>query len=110
MLDKIEIVTDGGKEFCNKVSQDLYDKLRVTHNHTSPAHPQCNSQAEVANKHFQKYLARMCEGDTLHWEHLSDNNLRLQAMQRARDGAHEHATSQLLSYKHQQDKNLLAPC
>jgi len=66
----LEIVTDGGKEFCNKVSADLFEKLRITHSVTSPAHPQCNAQAEVANKHFQKYLARMCENNTLHWEHL----------------------------------------
>lgn len=65
----IELIIDGGKEFCNKVSKDLFDKLRVVHNHTSLAHPLCNGQAEVANKHFQKYLSRMCEGDTLHWEH-----------------------------------------
>jgi len=142
----IEVVTDGGKEFCNKVAQDLYDKLRISHSHTSPSHPQCNAQAEVANKHFQKYLARMCENETLHWEHLlppmalayntsvhrttgvtpsflmfgfqpllpglippsleeSDNNVRLQALQRARDGAHEESTKMAQSYKLAHDKN-----
>ncbi len=142
----LEIVTDGGKEFCNKVTADLYERLRITHSVTSPAHPQCNAQAEVANKHFQKYLARMCENDTLHWEHLlppmafayntsvhtttglspafllygynpvlpglvppsldeSDNNNRLQGLQRARDAAHEHSTRMANQYKVAHDKN-----
>ena len=150
----IQIVTDGGKEFCNKLSTDLYNKLRISHSSTSPYHPQCNAQAEVANKHFQKYLATMCENDTLHWEHLlppmafayntavhsttglspyfltfgvqpnlpglvpasldeSDNNLRLQALQRARDAAHVHSTEMSNQYKAAHDKKaselVLAP-
>jgi len=63
-----EIVTDGGKEFCNKISQEFFRRLQLTHMVTTPA--QCNVQAEVANKHFQKYLSRMMEQYTLHWEHL----------------------------------------
>ncbi len=140
-----EIVTDGGKEFCNKISADLYEKLRISHSITSPAHPQCNALAEVANKHFQKYLSRMCENNTLHWEHLippmafayntsvhsttgvspafllfgynpslpglippsleeSENNNRLQALQRARDAAHANSTRMALTYKSAHDK------
>ena len=141
----IQIITDGGREFCNKLSTDLYNKLRISHNSTSPYHPQCNAQAEVANKHFQKYLAGMCENDTLHWEHLlppmafayntavhsttglspffltfgvqpnlpglvpssldeSENNNRLQALQRARDAAHNHSTGMANQYKAAHDK------
>jgi len=140
-----EIVTDGGREFCNKVSVELFKKLNVHHTSTSPAHPQCNAQAEVANKHFQKYLSTMCEGDTLHWEHLvppmamaynttvhrttgqtpaflmfgfqpslpgliqpsydeSDNNTRLQILQKARDAAHEHSAKQAVGYAASKDK------
>jgi len=140
-----EIVTDGGREFCNKVSVELFKKLNVNHTTTSPAHPQCNAQAEVANKHFQKYLSTMCEGDTLHWEHLvppiamaynttvhrttgqtpaflmfgfqpslpgliqpsydeSDNNTRLQLLQKARNAAHEHSAKQAVAYATSKDK------
>ena len=139
-----EILTDGGSEFANKVSKELYLKLEISYSTTSPFHPQCNAQAEVVNKHFQKYLSRMCQGDTLHWEHLlppmnmaynsqrhesigmspamamfgfqprlpgligfsldeSDNNLRLQALARAREVAHEVATGKSLSYTNQHD-------
>ena len=137
-----EILTDGGSEFANKVSRELYSKLEIAYSTTSPFHPQCNAQAEVVNKHFQKYLSRMCQGETLHWEHLlppmnmaynsqkhesigmspamamfgfqprlpgligfsldeSDNNLRLQALARAREVAHEVATGKSLSYTDQ---------
>jgi len=142
----IQIVTDGGKEFCNKVTADLYEKLRISHSVTTPAHPQCNAQAEVANKHFQKYLSRMCDNNTLVWEHLlppmafayntsvhsttgltpsylmfgfnpltpglvppsldeSDNNNRLQALQRARDAANIEMTRQSLNYQTAHDKS-----
>jgi hypothetical protein len=36
---------------------------------TTPAHPQCNSQAEVVNKSIKKYLAVMTE-NSLEWEDL----------------------------------------
>ena len=35
---------------------------------TTPHHPQCNSQAEVANKTIAKYLASFCDDSTLDWE------------------------------------------
>jgi hypothetical protein len=34
----------------------------------SPHHPQCNNQAEVANKTITKYLASFCDDSTLDWE------------------------------------------
>jgi hypothetical protein len=37
-----QIHTDGGKEFVNKLSAELFQLLNVSHTKTSPAHPQCN--------------------------------------------------------------------
>ena len=37
-----QIHTDGGKEFVNKLSAELFQLLNVRHTKTSPAHPQCN--------------------------------------------------------------------
>jgi IS30 family transposase len=45
-----QIHTDGGKEFVNKLSAELFELLNVQHSKTSPYHPQCNSQVEVFNK------------------------------------------------------------
>ncbi|WP_289460181.1 hypothetical protein, partial [Klebsiella pneumoniae] len=52
----LEIVTDQGREFNNKLSEELYSLLRLHHQTTSARHPQCNSQAEVCNKTIAKYL------------------------------------------------------
>jgi len=46
----VQINTDGGKEFVNKLSEELFQLLNVRHTKTSPAHPQCNAQVEVFNK------------------------------------------------------------
>jgi hypothetical protein len=63
-----ELVTDGGKEFCAKISEELFKKLGALHTTTTPHHPQCNSQAEVANKTIAKYLASFVDDSTLNWE------------------------------------------
>ena len=63
-----EIITDQGKEFCARVSEDLFKRLGALHTTTSPHHPQCNSQAEVANKTIAKYLSSFVDDTTLDWE------------------------------------------
>jgi hypothetical protein len=64
----LEIVSDGGKEFCNELAKELYKLLGIEHTTTTPYHPQCNAQAEVANKTIQKYLASFVDKSTLDWE------------------------------------------
>jgi transposase InsO family protein len=63
----LEIVTDNGREFCNALSKELYKLLQIKHSTTTPYWPQCNSQAEVANKTIQKYLASFVDSTTLDW-------------------------------------------
>jgi len=53
----LNLVTDQGTEFCAKLSNELFTRLGTAHLTTSSHHPQCNSQAEVANKTIAKYLA-----------------------------------------------------
>ena len=64
----IQIHSDGGKEFCNKLADDLFQQLQIKHTRTSPAHPQCNAQVEVFNKTVAKYLASFVDNLTLNWE------------------------------------------
>ena len=64
----LEIVTDQGREFNNKLSEELYSLLRLHHQTTSARHPQCNSQAEVCNKTIAKYLNSFVDQTTLDWE------------------------------------------
>jgi len=63
-----QIHTDGGKEFVNKLSDELFILLNVDHTKTSPAHPQCNSQVEVFNKTVKKYLSSFTDKTTHDWE------------------------------------------
>ena len=64
----LDVVTNRGKEFCAKLSEALFKKLGTSHLKTAPYHPQCNSQAEVANKTIQKYLNSFVNESTLDWE------------------------------------------
>ena len=64
----MEIVTDGGKEFCAKISEEVIKRMGATHLKTAPYHPQCNSQAEVANKTIADYLSKYVDQTTLDWE------------------------------------------
>ena len=63
-----EIITDQGKEFCAKLTKDLFQLLQITHLTTTADHPQCNSQAEVANKTIAKYLTSYVSDSTSDWE------------------------------------------
>ena len=62
------IHTDGGKEFCNQLANNLYKLLGIEHGTTSPYTPQCNAQVERANQTITKYLASFVNSETLDWE------------------------------------------
>jgi len=64
----IQIHSDGGKEFVNKLSKEMFDLLDIKHTKTSPAHPQCNAQVEVFNKTVAKYLSSFVDETTFDWE------------------------------------------
>jgi hypothetical protein len=64
----LDLITDQGKEFCMKLSNNLFKRLGTNHLTTLPHHPQCNSQAEMANKMITKYFASVCNDSTLDWE------------------------------------------
>ena len=64
----VELLTDQGKEFCNKLSNELCQLMEIKHGRTSAYHPQCNAQAEVANKTIAKFLRNCVDTSTLNWE------------------------------------------
>ena len=64
----LEIVSDNGKEFRNKLATELYKRLDIEHTTTVAYHPQCNAQAEVCNKTIAKYLNSFVDESTLDWE------------------------------------------
>jgi len=63
-----QLHTDGGKDFVNKLSAELFEHLNVQHSKTSPYHPQCNAQVEVFNKMVKKYLGSYVDKSTLNWD------------------------------------------
>ncbi len=65
-----QIHKDGGKEFVNKLSSELFTLLNVNHTKTTLAHPQCNTQVEVFNKTVKKYLASFVDDTKLDWENF----------------------------------------
>jgi hypothetical protein len=64
----LEFITDQGKEFTNKMAEQVFCSLDVRHSTTASYHPQCNSQAKVCNKTIAKYLAAFVNESTLDWE------------------------------------------
>ena len=64
----LEIISDQGREFNNKLSAELYELLQLKHQTTSARHPQCNASAEVCNKTIAKYLNSFVNETTLDWE------------------------------------------
>jgi hypothetical protein len=50
----VELITDQGKEFCNKLSDELFRLMEMKHGRTSAYHPQCNSQGYT--KLYRKIL------------------------------------------------------
>ncbi len=64
----LEVVTDQGREFCNKMSDEMYNLINAKHQTTTARHPQCNAAAEVCNKTIAKYLNSFVDASTLDWE------------------------------------------
>jgi hypothetical protein len=55
------IVSDQGKEFCNKVMYFMCDLWGIKKKRTSPFHPQANTGAESFNRWFRKFFMTMLE-------------------------------------------------
>jgi transposase InsO family protein len=65
------IVSDQGKEFCNKVMYSMCYLWGIKKKRTSPFHPQANRGAESFNCSFRKFFMTTLENTkTLEWEEL----------------------------------------
>ncbi|MBM3428406.1 MAG: DDE-type integrase/transposase/recombinase, partial [Bacteroidetes bacterium] len=64
----IEFLTDRGKEFVNKMNDEMCKLFQIKHLKTSGYHPQTNTYAEVCNKTIARYLASFVDKTTLNWE------------------------------------------
>ena len=56
------LVSDHGQQFDNITFKDFYTHLGIQNHYSSPAHPQANGQAEVANRSLFKIIKTRLEG------------------------------------------------
>ena len=57
-----KLVSDQGKEFCNKVMKEICSLLQISHQTTSAYHPQANGQAERMVREVLRYVRKHLEG------------------------------------------------
>ena len=65
-----QIHSDGGIEFINKLSEELFGLLDIKHTRKTLAHPHCIAQVENFNKSVKAYLSPFLHNQTLEWEKL----------------------------------------
>ena len=56
------LVSDNGRQFDNALFRDFCEHFGIQNHYSSPAHPQANSQAEVANQSLLKIIKTRLEG------------------------------------------------
>ena len=64
----VELVSDQGTHFLNRVIKELTTKHMIIHKKSSTYHPQCNGQAESTNKILVKTLKKIVEGNKRDWD------------------------------------------
>ena len=63
------VITDQGKEFCNKVLTEVCGLWGIQKKRTSPFHPETNAAAESYNRTIIKYMRAVLDNETtLEWE------------------------------------------
>ena len=61
------LVSDNGRQFDNILFRDFYAHFGIQNHYSSPAHPQANGQAEVANRSLLKLIKTQLEGVKRVW-------------------------------------------
>ena len=56
------LVSDNGRQFDNSLFRDFCEHFGIQNHYSSPAHPQANGQAEVANRSLLKIIKTHLEG------------------------------------------------
>ena len=62
----LQLITDGGKEFANKILEELCTLMQIKKHVVTAYHPQANGQVERFNRDMKKYLTTMLD-DTTDW-------------------------------------------
>ena len=62
-----ELVTDHGRNFQNRMMEELASKLGYKKEHSSSYHPQVNGQVEAVNKSLESILQRTIAQSKMNW-------------------------------------------
>lgn len=71
----IELVSDQGMHFLNKVIKELTTHHMIIHKKSLVYHPQCNGQVESTNKILVRTLKRIVEANKKDWDKKLDSAL-----------------------------------
>ncbi|KAM2767007.1 hypothetical protein COP1_022855 [Malus domestica] len=69
------IISDEGSHFCNRTIEALLRKYSVTHEVSTPYHPQTNGQAEVSNREIKQILEKTVGPTRKDWSLRLDDAL-----------------------------------
>ena len=61
------LVSDNGRQFDNALFRDFCANFRIQNHYSSPAHPQANGEAEVANRSLLKIIKTRLKGTKGVW-------------------------------------------
>ncbi len=64
------ILTDNGTHFTAQITNDLFQKLGVTHLYTTTYHPQTNGQIERFNATMDGKIASLCNEQRTNWDEV----------------------------------------
>ena len=64
----IELVSDQGTHFINKVIYELTNYYVVVHKKSTPYYPQANGLAELTNKTIQTILKKIVNDNRIDWD------------------------------------------
>lgn len=65
------LISDNARQFENANTLEFYDKLGISKNFSSVAHPKANGQVETVNKIIKMTLKRRLDDNIDRWLHLS---------------------------------------
>ena len=74
------LMSDRGKEFCNKIIESLCSYLGIKKIRTTPYHPQSNGSVERTHRTLQRMIAKLDTKQRKNWpDHLSSITLAYNA-------------------------------
>ena len=69
------MISDGGKQFCNNLLENVLKKYNIRHKVATPYHPQTSGQVAVSNRQLKQILEKTVASNRKDWSRKLDNAL-----------------------------------